>query len=380
MKVLIASDSFKGSLSSEQIGKVGASALRKAMPEMEVNYIILADGGEGTVEALVTNTGGELISKEVTGPLGQKVIATYGMLGDGVTAVIEMASASGIMLQDREELDPMRATSYGTGELIMDAIERGATKVIMGIGGSATNDGGMGMLSAMGFQFKDENGDNLRGCGADMIRLKEIVVDNMDPRLKDVTYTIACDVQNPLVGEHGATYTYGPQKGAGPEQLTSLEAGMTHYGEILEKSTGKSLMTIPGTGAAGGLGVGLLGYFGARLVSGFDLISETIGLKQLVQDEAYDLIITGEGQINHQTPHGKLPSGVAAIGKAFNIPVIAVVGGVETGFEELYDHGLFGVMSIVNKPMSLDYAIDHAEELVHETYFNIGKMVQGFMK
>ena len=380
MKVLIASDSFKGSMSSEQIGMAGANALRKAVPEIEVNYIILADGGEGTVEALVTNTGGELICKEVTGPLGQKVTATYGMLGDGKSAVIEMASASGIMLQDREDLDPMRASSYGTGELIMDAIDHGATKIIMGIGGSAANDGGMGMLSAMGFLFTDEYGDNLAGCGANMIRTKEIVVDNVDPRLKDVTYTIACDVQNPLVGDYGATYTYGPQKGAGSDELISLEEGMTHFGKILEKSTGKSLITIPGTGAAGGLGLGLLGYFGASLVSGFELISETIGLEQLVQYAAYDLIITGEGQINHQTPHGKLPSGVVAIGKKFNIPVIAVVGGVENGYEQLYDQGLFGVMSIVNKPMSLEYAINHAVELVYETYFNIGKMILGLVK
>lgn len=375
MKILIASDSFKGSLSSKDIGRIGKSALSEAIKKCEVDTIPLADGGEGTVDAFVENTAGRLVNLEVKGPYGQQVIATYGLLGDGRTAVIEMASASGITLQPKSQLNPLKASSYGTGQLIIDAVKRGCTEIIMGIGGSATNDGGMGMLEAMGFHFKNEQGIALRGSGEALSEVAFIDKTDISDLVKKVKFLVACDVDNPLVGERGATRVYGSQKGATSEQIEILEQGMTHFASVVESSVNRSLRNFQGIGAAGGLGLGLLAFFDTELISGFELICERLNLKERIESGGYDLIITGEGEINHQTLQGKLPSGIVKFGAKNNIPVIAIVGAISNGYESLYDHGLYGVFSIVDRPIALDQAIKEAERLVYNCYFNVGKLM-----
>ncbi|MBF4692073.1 glycerate kinase family protein [Fusibacter ferrireducens] len=375
MKILIASDSFKGSLSSKDIGRIGKSALTEAIKACEVDTIPLADGGEGTVETFVENTGGKRVNIEVTGPYGQPIIATYGLLGNGKTAVIEMASASGITLQPKSQLEPLKASSFGTGQLIIDAVKRGCTEIIMGIGGSATNDGGMGMLEAMGFHFKNEYGKILRGSGEHLSEVAFVDRADVSDLVKKVKFLVACDVDNPLVGERGATRVYGPQKGATPEQIEILEQGMTHFASIIEDSVNKSLRNLKGIGAAGGLGLGLLAYFDTKLISGFELISERLKLKERIESGGYDLIITGEGEMDHQTLQGKLPSGIIKLGAENQIPVVAIVGAMATGYESLYEHGLYGVFSIVDRPMPLEQAIKETERLVYNCYYNVGKFM-----
>ena len=376
MKILIASDSFKGCLTSKMIGELGQDGLLKGFPEAQVDYLPMADGGEGTVEAIIAGCGGNMMEIEVTGPFGQRILANYGILSDDVTAVMEMASASGISLQPRSQLNPLKATSYGTGEVILDAVKRGCRKIILGIGGSATNDGGMGMLQAMGFEFYDQAGELIEGNGEGMSKLYTIEAENLSKELMDTEFIIACDVKNPLTGPDGATYTYGAQKGANAKALEELEEGMRHFGVVLEKTCGIELMELPGTGASGGISIGLLGFFKTSLTPGFSMINEQTGLESRILREGYDLIITGEGQINHQTPHGKLPSGIAAIGQRHQIPVVAVVGSVERGYEALYDQGLTGVFSIVTGPMTLEIAIEEGEALVWNAYYNLGRLLR----
>ena len=269
MKILIASDSFKGSLTSMDICEIAKDAIGSSIPDAVITTMPLADGGEGSVEALVENTHGNYYTCIVTGPFNDTIEAMYGILGDDKTAVIEMSSASGIILATRDQLDPMTATSYGTGELILDAIKRGCTKIIMGIGGSATNDGGAGMLQALGFDLLDSHNQAIGFGGGHLVDLVSISNQNVDKNILDVEMLVACDVNNPLIGENGASHIYGPQKGATPNVVDKLEKGMENFGNVLEKCFGKSVLYEPGAGAAGGMGAGLLGCLNSTLDSGF---------------------------------------------------------------------------------------------------------------
>ncbi|WZL82040.1 glycerate kinase [Vallitaleaceae bacterium 9-2] len=375
MKILIASDSFKGSLSSKDICDIATDALTSVLPQAKIHAIALADGGEGTVEALVESTNGVYRNLNVIGPLGEKVSATYGILGDGQTAVIEMSSASGIMLVPQEKLNPLLTTSFGTGELILDAIGQGCTKIIMGIGGSATNDGGVGMLQALGYHFLDHQGKEIEYGGQSLHQIASITFEDVCTDLKDIEFVVACDVDNPLTGPTGATYVYGPQKGGTPDKLKRLEEGMLIYRQRMIDFLGKDVNDLPGSGAAGGMGAGLMAFLDATTGSGFQIISETIALENIIKQEAFDYIFTGEGQLNYQTLHGKLPHGIARLGKKYGVPVIAVVGSLNSGYEQMYDEGLTAAFSIISYPMSLDEAIINARELAYQTYQNIAKLL-----
>ncbi|VDN47551.1 Glycerate kinase [Petrocella atlantisensis] len=375
MNILVVSDSFKGSLTSSEICDIANSAILAVIPQANVKKIVLADGGEGSVEALVLNTEGSFHECIVTGPFFKKVKAVYGILGDYKTAIIEMSSASGIMHANKEELNPMVATSYGTGELILDAMKKGCKKIVIGIGGSATNDGGLGMLQALGFEFFDEKGDAVGQGGQALINVRSISSTKVLPEIFDLEIHVACDVNNPLIGEQGATRIYGPQKGGTNEMLELLEKGMINYGNVIENTFSKSILNYPGAGAAGGMGAGLLGILNGTLDSGFKLISDLIGLEEIINSSKFDYIFTGEGQINHQTLNGKLPFGVAQLGQKFGIPVIAVAGSIDKGFEEMYEKGLTSVFSIINQPMVLDEAIINAKDLLYQTYFNIATLI-----
>lgn len=375
MNVLIASDSFKGSLSSVDVCNLGEVAIKEAIPGVNVMSLPLADGGEGTVDSLVINTGGTYKTCMVKGPYGREIEVQYGILGNRQTAVIEMASASGIILAKKEELNPLIATSYGTGQLILDAIHQGCKHIIMGIGGSATNDGGVGMLQALGFEFLNESGESVGEGGQFLGEITTIKSDKVEEAVLSADILVACDVNNPLCGEKGATMVYGPQKGATPEMLKILEDGMVSFGQLVDKTFDKNVLTVSGAGAAGGMGAGLLGFLKTRLASGFSIISETIGLEEIIKENSFDVIFTGEGQLNSQTLNGKLPFGISTLGKKYGIPVIAIVGSMDTGFENMYDEGLAGAFSIINQPMSLESAVKDAGKLLKETYYNVAKIM-----
>lgn len=376
MNILIASDSFKGSLTSMDICEIAKDAISHIIPDAVVTTMPLADGGEGSVEALVENTHGNYHTCNVTGPFNETINASYGILGDNETAVIEMSSASGIILATKEQLDPRVATTYGTGELVLDAISKGCKKIIMGIGGSATNDGGAGMLQALGFDLLDKDGEQIGLGGAQLKELVEISHKHVNPIILDVEFLVACDVNNPLIGDNGATHVYGPQKGATPEVVEELEQAMENFGNVIEKCFHKSVMFEPGAGAAGGMGAGLLGCLNSALDSGFKLICEQIGLEEIVKNSNFDYIFTGEGQLNHQTLNGKLPFGISSLGKQYNVPVIVIAGSLAKGYEPMYDAGMVAAFSIMDSPMDLDYAISHARELLYDTYINVVRLIK----
>lgn len=378
MKVLVVPDSFKGSLTSNQICQIVEYSIKKINNEASVQKIPMADGGEGTVDALVLNTGGEFKNCKVTGPMGNMVNATYGILGDKETAVIEMASASGLTLVPEGERNPLFASTYGTGELIKDALDQGCSKIIMGIGGSATNDGGVGMLKSLGYEFLDKDGQEISTGARGLLEIHDINFDKVDDRLRNTHFLVACDVDNPLYGPKGATFTYGPQKGATEEMLPLLEKGLKNFDKIIIKKLGKHVADMPGSGAAGGIGAGLLGFLNTTLKSGFEIISASIGLDNIICDNNFDLIITGEGQINNQTLHGKLPYGIGQLGKKYKVPVVAIVGSIGEGIEPIYSNGMTSVFSIVNQPMSLKDSINNCETLLSDTVKRIFRLIQEF--
>lgn len=384
MRVLIAPDSFKGSLSAEQVAKSikrGIEQACQATSQKNEEWLIdicpMADGGEGTVDALVYNTGGQKIKSVVNDPLGRSIVAEYGILGDKTTAIIEMAAASGLPLLTAEERNPLQTSSYGTGQLIADALSRGCRSLLIGIGGSATNDGGMGMLAALGYRFLDADGRVLTSCGRHLQEIKTIDERGALPVLKAARFRVACDVDNPLLGEKGATAVYGPQKGADSAMVKQLEQGMNNYATVIEEYLGRVVRQVPGAGAAGGLGAGLLAFLGAELVSGFSLVSQTVDLPGQVRRGNYQLLITGEGQMNHQTLHGKLPYGISQLGVENRIPVIAFVGGLGEGYEAMYDAGLTSVFSLVSSPMSLKTAMHHSDQLLTSVVERVFRMYLG---
>ena len=356
MKIVISIDSLKGSLSSIE----AANAIKKGILNAHINADIvimpLADGGEGTVDALVEGMNGQEQLISVTGPIGEKVTAKYGILKDTNTAIIEMAQASGLPLVPNELRNPLNTTTYGVGEIIKEAIEKGCRNFIVGIGGSATNDGGVGMLQALGFEFYDEN-DNLLGLGGKVLnQIRSIKIDNSLKELDECSFKIACDVNNPLYGDNGAAYIYGPQKGATEEIVKELDKGLMNFEKVVKNDLGKDLANVAGVGAAGGLGFGFLAFLNSKLESGIKIILDEINLEEVIKDA--DLVVTGEGRLDNQTAMGKAPIGVAKLAKKYGAKVIAIAGCTTKDAVKCNEEGIDAYFSIVNSSMTLEQAMD----------------------
>jgi len=371
MKFIFAPDSFKGSLSSINVAARMAEGVQRVYPEALCILLPMADGGEGTMDALVLSRGGMTAETKVTGPNGKEVSAKWGLLMDG-TAVIEMAQASGLPLM-RGKKDPMSATSYGTGELIR-AAAHDAMRIVIGIGGSATNDGGMGLLSALGVQFFDENGEILRGCGADLMRVRRVDFSRIDSNVLNCPIDVLCDVDNPLLGETGATYVYGPQKGADESMLKALEAGMENYARVMQEALGRDIAHFPGAGAAGGLGAALCGVLSANRLPGAETVLDLIAFDEKVKDAA--VCFTGEGRMDGQSlQYGKAPVQVASRCQKAGVPCIAIVGGLGEGGQAFCKKGQ-SVLSIANGPMTLDECLIHAGDLVADAAERAMRMIE----
>ena len=373
MKIVIAPDSFKESLTAKQVCTAIETGFKRVFPDAIYCSVPVADGGEGTVQSLVDATQGEIIELSVTGPLGLPVKAFYGLLGDNSqTAAIEMAAASGLHHVPIESRDPKKTSSYGTGELIKAALDKGVNKIIIGLGGSATNDGGIGMLTALGIVFKDQENNKIETNGAGLHDIKKINVDGLDPRLKQCEIMVACDVDNPLCGELGASHVFGPQKGATVKDIEYLDKGLKHYGDCINQQFGIDVLSQAGAGAAGGMGAALLAFTGAQLKPGIELVLEAVQLKQYMQST--DLVLTGEGRIDHQTVFGKTPMGVAKIAKQFDIPVIGVAGSLGKNHQAVYECGIDAVFAAIPGAMSLQQAFADANNNLENLAENIAQM------
>ena len=362
MKVVIAPQSFKGSISALDAARAMEEGVLRVVPDAGPVLVPVADGGDGTLETLVEATGGDIRSTTVTGPMGKPVTAEWGALGDGQTAVIEMARTSGLALLSLAERDPLRATTYGLGEVIREALDAGFRSFIVGIGGSATNDGGAGMAQALGIRLLDERGKDLPLGGAALADLRKIDMSGLDERAIEARFSVACDVSNPLTGPEGASAVYGPQKGATPGLVEQLDAALKNFAEVVERDIGTSINAVPGSGAAGGLGGGMMAFLEGSLRAGVDIVLDHVGLDEKMKGA--DLVITGEGRIDFQTVYNKAPIGVARRAKERNIPVIAVCGSVGKGFENVHAEGIDAVVSILTAPMTLDEATARAGELI----------------
>jgi glycerate 2-kinase len=364
MKIIIAPQSFKGSLKAHEAAAAMGEGIKAFDNTIETVLLPIADGGAGTVRALVQATGGKLISTEVHGPLGDKVTATWGILGDGSSAVIEMAAASGLALVPEDKLDPMRASTFGTGELILAALKSGCKKIIIGLGDSATTDGGAGIAQALGIKLLDAESKPIPPGGAGLTRLKHIDISRRHPLVKQCQILCACDVTNPLYGPDGAAFVYGPQKGATPEMIKQLDASLRNLAGVIKRDLGNDIATLPGAGAAGGLGAGMVAFMGATLQRGVDLICDSIGFDNYLKGA--DLVITGEGRIDFQTAFGKTAVGIARRAKAAGVPVIAICGELGKGYRDVYQHGIDTVMSILPRCMTKSEAMQEAGTLVKE--------------
>ncbi|MDF2946875.1 MAG: glycerate kinase [Bacillales bacterium] len=378
MRILIAPDSFKECLSALEVANYIQEGFSKVLPDSEFKIIPFADGGEGTVKSIITATGGEYYNCVVHDPLFRKITATYGIMDNGKTAIIEMAEASGLSLLKSEERNPLVTSTYGTGELILDALNKGVTKIILGIGGSATNDGGTGMASALGVKFHDENDAEFNPNGGNLHGLKFVDTSNIDKRIYQTEIIVACDVTNPLTGTSGASYVYGPQKGASPETVQILDDNLKHYAKILREKLDKEIEHYPGSGAAGGLGAGTLAFLNATLESGFEIISSLTRLEDHIKES--DLVITGEGRIDSQTLNGKVIKGISDLCNKYTIPLIALGGSVELDNELLYKNGITAAFSITNSVMTLDTALKHANKNIVNTSSNIARLLTVFKK
>lgn len=360
MRFLFASDSFKGTLSSQRTAELLTQAAKEVFPDCRCDSVEVADGGEGTTDAVVSAVGGDRIEVKVHGPLWEERTAFYGEL-DETRAVLEMAEASGLPLVPEDQRDPRKTTTYGTGEMIRDALDRGFTDISVAIGGSATNDGGMGCMRALGVRFLDENGEELSGCGADLIRVRRIDVSGLDERVKKCKFTVMCDVTNPLCGPDGATNTFGKQKGGTPDILKELEDGMCNYRDVLKSQFGADMDKIAGAGAAGGLGAALMIFLNGSLKSGIETVLDLIGFDRRL--EGVSLVVTGEGATDWQSVFGKVMQGVGQRCRRKGVPAVAVVGSMGKGAEDIFECGIESIITTVNSPMSLGEALDRAEEL-----------------
>ncbi len=362
MKVVIAPQSFKGSISALDAARAMEQGVKRVINDAETVLVPVADGGDGTLETLVDATEGDIRSAKVTGPTGEPVEAEWGALGDGESAMIEMARTSGLALLSLDERDPLRTTTYGLGEIIREALDARFRSFIVGIGGSATNDGGAGMAQALGVRLLDESGSDLPPGGAALADLRKIDMSGLDSRAVASQFSVACDVSNPLTGPEGASAVYGPQKGATPDLVEQLDDALGNFAEVVERDIGRSIKYVPGSGAAGGLGGGMMAFLDGSLRAGVDIVLDQVGLNE--QLEGADLVITGEGQLDFQTLYHKAPIGVAWQAKERGIPVIAISGSLGEGFEDVHPEGIEAVASIVCAPMSLDEASTRAGELI----------------
>lgn len=371
MKIVIAPDSFKGSLSSAEAASHIGKAIREVWPSADIVAIPMADGGEGTVDAVLAAGRGERIGRSVRDPLGRTIQASYGWIESEKVAVVETASASGLPLLAPDELDPYRSSTYGTGELIAAALERGAEKIIIGLGGSATVDAGAGCMQALGMKFYDSEGNELNACGRTLGQIRRIDSSGLHPRLHDVEWVVASDVQNTLLGAEGAVYVFGPQKGIEAAQLAGFEHGMRHYAEVVARSTGIDAVEAPGAGAAGGFAFTLLSYFRPRIVGGFELIAEIGGLEDQVKQASF--VITGEGKFDAQSLYGKVPIGIANVAKPYGVPVVVIAGTVEGSMADASKHGIHLAVPIVDDVMRLEDAMEHASELIYRATVRVLK-------
>lgn len=355
LKIVIAPDSFKESLTALEVANAIEEGFKRVLPNAIYVKVPVADGGEGTVQAMVDACGGDIIKLPVSGPLGDEVEAFYGLLGDGRTAVIEMAAASGLHLVPFAKRNPLLTSSFGTGTLILNALNKGVKKIILGLGGSATNDGGVGMMTALGARFLTKDGQAVRNGGQGLSGIAHIDTAHLDSRLVDVHFEVACDVDNPLCGRKGASAVFGPQKGATPGMAEQLDSNLGHYANQLKLLSGKDVRDIEGAGAAGGMGAALLAFLSTRFRPGIEIVMETVGLQEKVAGAS--LVITGEGRIDSQTLHGKAPVGVARIAKAAGCKVIAIAGCLSTDSQVVHQHGFDAVFSITPGPMDLQEAL-----------------------
>ena len=371
MKIVIASDSYKGSCSTLEVANSIERGFRRIYKDSDVIKIPVADGGEGTVDALVMGTNGRYEEVEVIGPLGERIIAKYGIIFDDI-AVIEMASASGITLVDPDKLNPLITTTFGTGQLIKSAMNKGIRKIFVGLGGSSTNDGGVGMAQALGVSLKDELGKEIGFGGGALKEIKTIDMLNINPLLKETQIVAISDVTNILCGSRGASYVFGPQKGANNLMVKDLDDNLRHLGEIIKTQLNKDVGEIPGAGAAGGLGAGLIAFCNACIEPGIEKILDITRIDHYLKDA--DLVITGEGSIDSQSKYGKVPVGVAKRAQKYNVPVIAIVGSVGEGASEVYSYGIDLITDIINKPMPLSEAIENASNLIEDAAENVARI------
>lgn len=374
MKFILAPDSFKESMTAKEACISMENGIRKVFKDATCIHVPMADGGEGTVDALIESTNGNLHEVEVTAPLGNKVKAKFGILGDGKTAVIEMAEASGIHLVKLEDRNPLLTTTFGTGELIKYALDMNIERIIIGLGGSATNDGGVGMLQALGASFKDSDGKEIAFGGGVLKDLCTIDLSGFDKRIYDVKIEVACDVKNPLTGENGASFVFGAQKGGNKETLEELDSNLKHYAEVVKRDMGKEIDKVEGAGAAGGLGAALIGFCNGKLESGIDLVIKYSDLEDKVRKA--DFVFTGEGSIDFQTKFGKTPIGVAKIAKKYNIPVIAFGGRIGEGIDELYSLGIDSVIGITPGVISLDEALNKGKDNLEISAENVVRILE----
>lgn len=373
MKIVIAPDSFKESLTALEVANAIEAGFKQIYPDAEYVKIPMADGGEGSVQSLVDATGGAFVEVAVTAPLGNPTTGFLGISGDKQTAFIEMAAASGLHLVPMEQRNPLNTTSYGTGELIKKALDLGVKKILLGIGGSATNDGGVGMLQALGISFKDSNGQEIGRGGGALSQIVSISTENLDSRLAQVTFEVACDVNNPLCGPTGASAIFGPQKGATPAMVAELDKGLVHFARQVEQQLGIAIADKPGAGAAGGMGGGLLLLPNTQLKAGVQIIIEATKLAEHVKDA--DLVITGEGRMDAQSIAGKTPVGVARTAKQFGKPVIAIVGCLREDYQVVYQHGIDAVFPIIRNLGTLEETLAKGQENLISSAVNVARLL-----
>jgi glycerate kinase len=373
MNIIIAPDSFKGSLTAVAAADAIEQGIRAVLPTAELVRVPLADGGEGTAQALVDATGGRIVQHRVFGPLREPVEAYFGILGDDTTGVVEMAAASGLALIPAERRDPRIATTYGTGQLIAAAMDKGCTKVIIAVGGSATNDGGAGMAQALGARLLDNNGEQVGPGGAELVRLAKIDVSHLDARVQRTEFYIATDVSNPLCGPEGAAAVYGPQKGATPEMVAELDAALAHYAAIIARDLKQEVADRPGAGAAGGLGAGLMAFLGAQPRMGIAVVLEAVDFESYL--DGADLVITGEGRIDAQTAYGKTLSGVGRLARRHSVPVVALAGAVAEEADRLAEIGIDAAVSITPGPMTEEQAMARAGLLLQDAAEKVMRLI-----
>ncbi|WP_158734809.1 glycerate kinase [Alteribacillus sp. YIM 98480] len=378
MKIVIAPDSFKGSLSAIQAAESIKRGINNVSPDLETVLVPCADGGEGTMETIVKASGGEIQNITVTGPLGEPVRSGYGLLGDKKTCVIEMATAAGLDLVDPEQLNPLSSTTYGVGELIKAALDDGYRNFIVTLGGSATNDGGAGMLQALGASLLNKDGKEIAPGGEGLKYIYRLEMSKFDKRIKECNFTVASDVQNPFVGPEGASHVFGPQKGATPTMVRKLDENMTKWADVIAQETNFRIHDMPGAGAAGGMGGALLAFFQAEIQQGIEVIVKAVNLEQALVGA--EMVITGEGQVDFQTAFGKTPMGVARVAQKQGIPTVVIAGSVGNWVDNLYEHGIHAVHSMVSGPMTLNEAMDNAEKLIERSAEQIVRTVLTLLK